>query len=370
MLTYQFRLYPNQEQIQELFRQLGCHRWLYNQMLACQKAHWELDRFDYNFFKQSKLLTKMRHQGEPRVTTINRSSASQTLARLKKAYENFYRRCKQGYNKDEGPGYPKFKGRNRFDSITFVNKNGARLKDGRLYIQYMPGTIKIRLHRPIEGNIKIFTVKKKADHWYLNIVTDHVVKEILPTTGIDVGIDLGITHLVATSDGQFFPNPKHLNHSQKKLRRLQRHISRCKKGSNRRKKAVLQLQRLHMKITNQRSDTVCKIACQLTDQYDNIFMEDLQVKNMAKNSKLSKSIADASWNTLTNRLEVKALATGRTALKVDPKNTSQICSGCGEIVKKDLSVRTHKCDCGLTLDRDVNAALNIKGRGYRLQGVT
>lgn len=182
---------------------------------------------------------------------------------------------------------------------------------------------------------------------------------------------MGLKHLVITSDGEFFDNPKNLRKSERKLRRAQRKVARRQKWSNRRHKAVILLQKIHERIANQRKDTAHKITRSLVDRYDLIAVENLQVQNMVKNRHLSKSIADASWSLFQQLLTCKAEDAGKRVVKVDPKNTSQECSNCGEIVKKDLSVRTHECPhCYLILDRDINAAKNILGRGRRLNSLT
>jgi putative transposase len=171
---------------------------------------------------------------------------------------------------------------------------------------------------------------------------------------------MGLKHLVITSDSEFFDHPKYFRQSERKLRRAQRRVSRRQKGSLSRQKAVVLLQKVHQRITNQRRDTSHKIASSLVDRYDLIAVENLQVQNMTKNHNLAKSILDASWSAFQSILSCKAEEAGKQVVKVDPKNTSQECSDCGQIVKKDLSVRVHDCPhCGLVIDRDVNAAKNV-----------
>ena len=177
------------------------------------------------------------------------------------------------------------------------------------------------------------------------------------------GIDLGVTNLAITSDCEFFPPSKNLRVSEKRLKRLQRAVSRKKKGSHRRKKAVRQLQKLHWHVANQRRDQAFKAAYYLLHRYDALAMEELQPANMLKNHHLAKSIADASWGIFRAILEFKGAEWARGIVFVDPKNTSQECSGCGEIVCKPLSQRQHNCPhCGMSIHRDVNAALNILKR--------
>lgn len=363
--SYKFRLYPTEEQIGRLNTTLDNHRWLYNEMLACRKTHWDLDCFDYNYNKQAKLLTRLRTQGNPHLQNVNVSSCQRTLKRLDKAFSAFFRRCKQG----ETPGYPRFKGRNRFDSVEFTYNDGIKIKENTLYVQHI-GDVRLRLHRQIEGKIKTAVIKRKADKWFVSFSVEYQ-PEPREKTGQAVGLDMGVKHLVITSDEEFFDNPKHLRQSERNLRRAQRKVARREKGSNRRQKAVIALQKIHERISNQRRDTCHKIARSIVDRYDLIAVENLQVQNMTKNHNLAKSIVDASWSMFQSVLSYKAEDAGKQVISVDPKNTSQECSDCGEIVKKDLSVRIHDCpSCGLKIDRDVNAAKNILGRGRRLQGLT
>jgi len=358
--TYKYRLYPGDKQIQAIDAMLETHRHVYNDALAERKTSWEERKESVSYGQQSASYKAARESNEYYQKT-NFSSCQRTLRRLDKASKSFFRRVKAG----ETSGYPRFKGRNRFDSMEFTYNDGVRIKGKVLYVQHI-GNIKIKLHRPIDGIIKTGIIKRQAGRYYICFSVEVEVQH-LPSTGATVGLDMGVTNLVTTSDGQFFPPPKYLRQSERQLRRLQRKVARRKKGSNRRRKAVLELQRLHQHIADQRRDTAHKIARYLVESYDIIAVENLNTQGLLKNHHLAKSIADASWNTFINTLICKAEEAGRTVSKVDPRYTSQVCSGCGEIVKKDLSVRVHDCPyCNLVLDRDVNAARNILNRALRL----
>ena len=280
------------------------------------------------------------------------------LRRLDKAFKAFFRRVKAG----EKPGYPRFKGKGRYDSITFPSYgDGCKLKGNRLYVQHV-GQIKIKLHREIAGRIKTVTVRRQADLWFVTFSCE-VESHRLPPTGKAVGVDLGIESFAITSDGEFFESARYLRNAERNLKRLQRQVSRRKKGSNRRKKAVQQLARAHMRVACQRRDTAHKVARSLVNRYDLIAVEDLNIRGMLKNHHLAKSISDAGWNLFVTILKAKAAEAGRQVVEVDPRNTSQICSGCGEIVPKLLSQRWHSCPhCDTSLHRDVNAAVNILRR--------
>jgi len=334
------------------------HRWLYNDALAQRKSAYEGNKESVSYNQQSAWL-KTNRQEQDKFASLNFSSCQRTLRRLDKSFQAFFRRIKSG----ETPGYPRFKGHNRFDSVEFTYSDGSKLRDnGKLYIQNI-GEIKIKLHRSIKGVIKTVIIKRQAGRYYACFSVD-VATEPLPPTNKAVGLDMGVSNLVTTSDGEFFTPPKHLRKSERKLRRLQRSVSRKVKGSKNRRKAVRNLQRCHQHIANQRRDTSHKIARQLVSQYDTIAVENLNTQGLIKNHHLAKSIMDASWNIFILILIAKAEEAGRKVVKVDPRYTSQECSSCGNIVKKDLSIRIHNCPhCGLVLDRDHNAAINILNRG-------
>ena len=204
--------------------------------------------------------------------------------------------------------------------------------------------------------------RRQAGVWYACFSVE-VDPAVLPSSDKAVGVDLGLEFFATTSDGEFFPSAKYLRKSERKLKQLQRMVSRRQKGSHRRKKAVRQLAKAHAHVANQRRDMAHKIARSLVNRYGRIAVEDLNVKGMLKNHHLAKSISDAGWGLFVRILKAKAAEAGRQVVEVDPRNTSQICSGCGCIVEKPLSQRWHKCPhCGTSLHRDVNAAINILHR--------
>jgi putative transposase len=215
----------------------------------------------------------------------------------------------------------------------------------------------MKLHRQMDGKIKTCTIKRKNGKYYACFACEMEPKPQM--TGRQVGVDLGVKHLAITSDGQFFEHPKYLRKTEKRLKSLQRMVSRRKKGSNRRHKAVAMLAKCHESIANQRKDNAHKISRYLVDHYDFIAFEDLHIKGMVRNHHLAKSIADAGWRMLIQFTTYKAEYAGKKVVLVAPHNTSQACSKCGQIVKKALHDRTHRCSCGYVTDRDVNAARNI-----------
>ena len=210
--------------------------------------------------------------------------------------------------------------------------------------------------------MKTCTITVKNGKYYACFSCE-VVQQTLSPSSEQIGVDLGLKHLAITSEGETFEAPKKLRKNEKQLKQLQRAVSRKKKGSTRRKKAVRVLAKLHERVANQRQDHAHKISRKLVNRYGLIAFESLNVQGMIKNHHLAKSIADAGWNQLVQFTTYKAESAGRVVVRVDPRNTSQLCSNCGEIVKKALSVRVHNCDkCGYIADRDENAARNILQR--------
>lgn len=363
--TFKYRIYPTGKQIQAIEEMLETHRRIYNAALEQRKRMWEQSQESVTYSDQSATY-KDRRQVNKYYQETNFSSVQRTLRRLDKAFKAFFRRVKAG----QKPGYPRFKGRNRWKSVEFTYGDGSKIRDNRkLYIQNV-GELKVKWHRRMKGNIRTVTIRRQAGKYYACFACQ-VDPEPLEKTGAVVGIDMGVSNLVTTSDGEFFEPPKFLRQSERKLRRQQRKVARRKKGSNRRRKAVKQLQQAHEHISNQRKDTAHKIARQLVEDYDLIAVENLNTNGLLKNHSLAKSIADAAWNTFIAVLTFKAEEAGKRLIKVDPRYTSQECSRCGTIVKKDLSIRVHRCPyCGLILDRDVNAAKNVLQKALARTGLS
>ena len=212
-------------------------------------------------------------------------------------------------------------------------------------------------------------VVRRADGYYVQFCVNVKRTEEVNPTGKAIGIDVGLNHFLTNSNGATVPNPRHLRKSEKALRRAGRKVSKKKKGSANRKKAINKLGRKHLKVSRQRKDFAIKTTPGVVKSSDFIAYENLQVKNMVKNRKLAKSISDAAWNQFAQWLQYLGKVYGKTVVAVAPQYTSQDCSGCGSTVKKSLSVRTHICNCGTVLDRDHNAALNILAKALRQTGI-
>ena len=363
--SYRYRLYPNRKQAEGLGRVLETHRQLYNCALQERRDAWQKCRVSVNYYHQSAQLKAIRTEDED-AAWLNYSSIQRTLRRLDKAFQAFFRRVKAG----QIPGYPRFKSHRRWKSVTYTFGDGATFSNGRLRIQNV-GKVKVKWHRPIPADAKVKTVvlKNTGNKWYAIFQLELPSPEPLEHEGPAVGIDLGLKAFVALSTSECVEAPKYFRKAQHELRKQQRRVSRRKRGSNRRRKAVRQVAKTYEHIANQRRDFQHKLSRRLVNEFSFIAVEDLNVGGLAK-SMLSKSVHDAGWSAFLQMLAYKAEEAGSQLVSVDPRFTSQACSRCGCIVKKDLSVRVHDCPhCGLVLDRDVNAAINILNRALNKAGL-
>ena len=344
--TFRYRLYPSKPQTRLLSRTLEtCRRW-YNQCLAERRDAYAQRAETVGKFAQLALV-KEQKTSNPYAKGIHSHVLQIVVTDLDKAFQAFFRRIKGG----ETPGFPRFKSRNRFSSFGFKEYgNGFKID-----------------RRPLEGQIKTLRITRRANKWYACFAC---AVEAAPQTlvGRDVGVDVGIASLITTSDGEKQGHPALYRTAQRKLRVLQRRLARCKKGSANRRKVVLALQREHERIANRRKDFLNKLAHRLISRYDRIALEDLRITNMVRNRHLAKSILDASWGYLVGHLTSKAAEAGRVVCLVDPRNTSKTCSQCGHIFETlSLSDRWIDCCCGLSIDRDHNAAINILNRAGQVR---
>lgn len=350
--AFKYRLYPTEKEKQAINETIETCRRLYNRELELKITKYKEEKQPIGR-KELQLYVKAQRLENTYMKAVYVQVLHEVGIRMMEAYNNFFRRVKSGKEKQ---GFPKFKGRQHYNSFCYT-QGGFKVTNDILHLS-MIGDIKINLHRPIEGKIKTCTITWKSGKYFVCFSCE-VEPNILPSTGKQIGIDVGLIDSVITSDGDFYPKIEVYRKSEKKLKYLQRMVSRRKKGSNRRKKAVALLAKLHEKIANQRRDIIHNTAKEIIKNYDLIAHEDLNIKGMVKNHHLAKSINDAGWFKLFECLEAKANDAGRKVIKVPPEYTSQICSSCGTLVKKDLWQRVHKCECGLIMHRDVNAAKNI-----------
>lgn len=358
--TYKYRLYPNPAQAEQLDFLLWQGRKVYNAALEQRITAYQEDGTTLTSYDQYPYFRDMRRNDPDVLGQLNAAAIQRLLRRLDKAYAAFFRRLKAG----ETPGFPRFKGRAFFNSLEFIYGNGCKLRIEERVMFYVQnaGAIKVRYHRPLpeEAVIKQAVIKRQAQKWYVCLSLE--LPDPCPPAhpGPAVGIDMGLHHLLALSDGTIIENPRWLRADLKKLRIAQRRLARRKKGSNRRRKAAAQVARLHAQIANRRRDFWHKVANDLVQRYSQIVLEDLTLKFMTANHYLALSAHDAGLGEFQELLAYKAEEAGVELVFVNPAYTSQRCSGCGAMVEKPLSVRIHQCpDCGLTIDRDVNAARNI-----------
>jgi putative transposase len=363
--TFRYRLYPSKTQKKIMESTLETCRRFYNDCLADRKEAYETEQRNIGKYEQLKRVKEIK-TSNPYARGIHSHILQVSVSDLDKAFQAFFRRVKAG----ENPGYPRFKGRNRFDSFGLKEfGNGFNIDGRRLKLSGI-GRVSIRWHRKMEGKVKTVRIVRNAGRWFACFACE-IESKTLPATGRSIGIDVGISSLLTTSDGEKIENPKWYRADQAKLRVVQRRVCRRKKGSNRRRKGVVLLQRQCEKTKNRRNDFLNKAAHKLIAENDVIVIEDLHITNMVRNRRLSKSIMDAGWRYLRQRLEAKAAEAGRQVIAVDPAYTSKSCSECGAVFDQlKLSDRWVRCDCGLSLDRDHNAALNILRRGHLLREPT
>ena len=406
--AFKYRLYPSRKQEQVLFWTLARCRELYNAALSEYKDAYqphERTQLQVNtetgqviaatmvankrvrsisYYEQKRDLPEIKDLREE-YQDIHSQVLQDVLLRLKRAFDGFFRRIEQG----QDPGFPRFQGRNRYSSFTYPQVGGFSLThDNRVCLSKI-GSIKLKLHRPMQGTPKTCTIKYEAGQWYAVFSCEVEQPEPLPVVTSEVGIDLGITHVAALSDGTFIESPRFFRKAEKVLKRRQQAVSRKKCGSHRRKKAGKLVGKAHRKIANQRRDFHHKQAKKLVQEHQTIVFEELEITNISKRAKpkqdengtylpngtaaksgLNKSILDAGWGQFQRIVSHKAACAGRVVVFVNPRYTSQVCSQCGTVKKKSLDERWHSCECGCELNRDTNAAINILRLGQSQRGAT
>ena len=358
--AYRYRFYPTAEQEKLLGRTMGCARLVYNKALAARTIAWYERQERVGYSQTSSMLTNWKKEEE--LDFLNEVSCvplQQGLRHLQTAFTNFF----AGRAK-----YPNFKKKHNGGSAEFT-KSAFRWKDGQVFLAKCTTPLPIRWSKqvPLECIPSTITVRlTPAGRWFVSILVDDYTIKPLPKIEKSIGLDVGITSLIATSDGDKIANPKHFKKLRKKLKKKQKALARKHSGSNNRQKARVQVAKIHAQITDARQDFLHKLTTQLTRENQTIVVEDLAIKNMVKNHKLALAISDASWGELIRQLAYKCQWYGRELIKIDRWfPSSKRCGNCGHIVDKlPLNIRDWECPkCGVNHDRDINAANNILAAG-------
>ncbi|MFF3436970.1 RNA-guided endonuclease InsQ/TnpB family protein [Streptosporangium sp. NPDC002721] len=387
--SFKFLIRPTARQSIALAACLDDHRVLYNAALEHRRTAYRTAGVTIRYGEQSADLKHIRADDADGQGRWSFSSQQATLRRLDKAFAAFFARFKAGCT----PGYPRFKGKGRFDTVTWPKDGDGCRWDSQpehpfaTFVRLQGiGHVRVHRHRAVRGTVKTISVKHEGSRWYVILACDDVPAEALPATGAAVGIDMGVASLVTTSDAEHLDNPRHLAASADRLAVAQRDLARTKRGSKRRRKAVARLAALHGKVRRQRLDGAHKAALRLVRAYDVIAHENLRIagmtrsasgtveapgRNVAQKSGLNRSILDAGWGVFLTILSHKAESAGRELIAVNPANTSRTCSRCGHCAKENrLTQAEFNCQrCAHTAHADANAAINILRAGLALRDI-
>lgn len=366
--TYTYRLFPTKRQATKMLSIVEECRWLYNHFLETKKNKWETSQESLSFYDMNKLLPNLKKE-RLNLAEVHSQTLQDVAKRLDLAFKAFFRRVRNG----ETPGYPRFKGFGRYDSFSYPQyETSFEIRDKKIYLPKV-GFVEIKLHRNLAGKVKTAIVKRSGQKWYIYLVCTNVPNVVLPKNDLTVGIDVGLSKFATISDGTKITNPRFFKKEQDALAKAQRKLSKQVKGSPERRKVKKVVGKIHERIKNKRHNFCHQESRKIANNYGTICVEDLNINRMkGKGNKvrLGKSISDVAWGQFLQALKYKAVDAGRRVIEVNPAYTSQTCSGCQTLKKLELSDRIYKCDsCGLELDRDLNAAMNIKRLGIQSLGV-
>lgn len=355
--TIEFKIYPSLFQQDELNRHLRICCRTYNQALEKRIAAYRETGKSPSYHDQTIILTQERMR-DAELASVPVEFTRDALRRVDRGMKAFFRRCKSG----DKPGFPRFRPQQRYNSLeqidpsNYFNCNRIRL----------PKIGYVRARGPfgrVSDTQKLLRIIRRASGWYAQVLCEFV-PEYLPEVGRECGIDLGLTSFLTLDTGETIDNPRTLRKASKRLRAVQKQLSRCQDGSRRRAKQKRVVARVYERVVRKRRGFCHRVSRDIANRFDKIAYEDLNVKGLSSGM-LAKSVNDAAWSTFIVLLTVKAENAGRQLVKVDPRGTSQECPDCGAVVRKELSERVHNCPCGLRLDRDHAAAIVIKNRAFR-----
>ncbi len=362
MNSFEFRIYPTKAQEKLLSEQFSICAELYNILLQQRKTEYEQNRKSISLFQQHKFITQLKEQ-DLKYDSVHSQVLQNLAVRLDLAFKAFFRRVKAG----ENPGFPRFKSKERYNSITFPQvPSGCQIKGNHLILSKI-GKVKIKQHRQLEGKPKTCTIKKSSTgKWYAGFSCEIEKSSIKSLKTKEIGIDVGLESFAHFSNNEKIENPRFFRQEEKSLAKVQRKLSKQAKGSKERKKAKKIVARIHERIKFKRKNFAHQESRKIVDKYSHIFIEDLNINKMQHDNFrcMNKSISDAAWNMFFNFLSYKAEDAGKILIKVNPAYTSQTCSNCNHRNKLKLSDRVFQCECcNFQASRDLNAALNIKTLG-------
>ena len=359
-----YRLYPTKKQLKALETTLEECRWVYNNTLAYRKDAWEQEHRTVSYYESKARLPLLKNE-RPSLKSVHAQVLQNVTERVELAFQAFFRRVKA----DEKPGYPRFKGKYRYDSFTYPQSGFSITHDKRACLSKI-GSIKMIYHRPIRGKVKTLTIHRSSTgKWYACFSVECEPLR-LPKRPEQVGIDVGLKTFATLSDGHEVENPRFFRQEEKALAKVQRKHSKLAFGPPSRRKHRKAVARVHERTKFKRDNFTHQESRSIVDSYGLIVVEDLHTSRMVHNHCLAKSIADAAWSQFFDKLSHKAEEAGRVFLKVNPAYTSQTCSACGHRQNMPLSERTFRCPCcHLSIDRDLNASKNILRVGLYSLGI-
>jgi putative transposase len=361
--TFQYRLYPTKAQETTLQQTLDECRWLYNHLLAERTQAWEERRASLSLHEQITTLPHLKRD-RPSLAAVHSQVLQNVAVRLDLAFKTFFRRVQA----EEEPGYPRFRGRGRYDSFCYP-QSGFALRGTAVRLSKI-GVVRLVLHRPIEGAIKTCCMRRSSTgKWFVAFACEVPDQAVLAAPEEAVGIDVGLASFATLSTGEQIANPRFFRRDEQDLARKQRRLAQAAKGTRARRQRRKVVARVHERIANRRRNFAHQQARRIVNRFQVIAVEDLAVHSMVHNHCLAKSISDAAWVQFRTYLAYKAAWAGRQFVAVNPAHTSQECSSCGHRQKLALCERTYRCPrCGSVLDRDQNASLNILRLGRQSLG--